>query len=103
MITSSPRPLLVLKIGGGASKPEGALAGIPRVLAGSESVPTCGVAIVHGGGPEVTRWMERLALEVRFKDGLRVTDAEALEVATMVLRGRVSTALAAALAGYGVR
>ena len=46
--------------------------------------------------------MERLALPIAFKDGLRVTDHAALEVATMVLRGSVSTALVAALAAIGV-
>ena len=37
--------------------------------------------IVHGGGPEITRYMERLGLEVRFHEGLRVSDAETVEVA----------------------
>ena len=37
--------------------------------------------IVHGGGPEITEYMERLGLEVRFHEGLRVSDAETVEVA----------------------
>src|SRR6476659_1426908 len=41
--------------------------------------------IVHGGGPEITRYMERLGLEVKFFEGLRVSDAEPVEVAKMVL------------------
>jgi acetylglutamate kinase len=47
--------------------------------------------------------MERLALPVRFKDGLRVTDEAALEVAIMALRGSVSAALVRELAALGVR
>lgn len=46
--------------------------------------------IVHGGGPEITRYMERLGLEVRFHEGLRVSDAETVEVAKMVLVGKLN-------------
>jgi acetylglutamate kinase len=46
--------------------------------------------IVHGGGPEITSYMERLQLPVRFVDGLRVSDAETVEVAKMVLVGKVN-------------
>jgi acetylglutamate kinase len=46
--------------------------------------------IVHGGGPEITRYMERLGLEVRFHQGLRVSDAETVEVAKMVLVGKLN-------------
>ncbi len=46
--------------------------------------------IVHGGGPEITAYMERLALPVRFVDGLRVSDRETVEVAKMVLVGKVN-------------
>ncbi|MFN8152570.1 MAG: acetylglutamate kinase [Solirubrobacterales bacterium] len=47
--------------------------------------------IVHGGGPEITEYMERLGLEVKFVDGLRVSDAETVEVAKMVLLGKVNS------------
>jgi acetylglutamate kinase len=46
--------------------------------------------IVHGGGPEITNYMERLDLPVRFVDGLRVSDADTVEVAKMVLVGKVN-------------
>jgi acetylglutamate kinase len=46
--------------------------------------------IVHGGGPEITSYMERLELPVQFVDGLRVSDAETVEVAKMVLVGKVN-------------
>ncbi len=101
MLNTPPDRLLVLKVGGNTGGASGALADLPALLSGAAD-RRCGVVIVHGGGPEVTRWMERLALPVRFKNGLRVTDAAALEVATMVLRGLVSTALVAELAAIGV-
>ncbi|MBA3865153.1 MAG: acetylglutamate kinase [Solirubrobacterales bacterium] len=47
--------------------------------------------IVHGGGPEISRYMERLGLEVKFHEGLRVSDAETVEVAKMVLVGKLNS------------
>ena len=44
--------------------------------------------IVHGGGPAITTYMERLGMEVRFVEGLRVSDAQTVEVAKMVLVGK---------------
>jgi acetylglutamate kinase len=44
--------------------------------------------IVHGGGPDITRYMERLGMEVRFVEGLRVSDEATVEVAKMVLVGK---------------
>ncbi len=46
--------------------------------------------IVHGGGPEITSYMERLNLPVKFVDGLRVSDAKTVELAKMVLVGKVN-------------
>jgi acetylglutamate kinase len=46
--------------------------------------------IVHGGGPEITSFMERLHLPVRFVEGLRVSDPDTVEVAKMVLVGKVN-------------
>jgi acetylglutamate kinase len=46
--------------------------------------------VVHGGGPEITTYMERLDLPVEFVDGLRVSDAQTVEIAKMVLVGKVN-------------
>jgi acetylglutamate kinase len=46
--------------------------------------------VVHGGGPEITRYMEALDLPVEFVSGLRVSDAKTVEVAKMVLVGKVN-------------
>ena len=46
--------------------------------------------VVHGGGPEITGYMERLGLPVQFVDGLRVSDPDTVEVAKMVLVGKVN-------------
>jgi acetylglutamate kinase len=47
--------------------------------------------IVHGGGPEITDHMEKLGMEARFVEGQRVTDQETLDVARMVLVGKVNS------------
>jgi acetylglutamate kinase len=57
--------------------------------------------IVHGGGPEITGYMDRLGLPVRFVDGLRVTDDAAMEVVKMVLVGKVNKELVAAINSHG--
>jgi acetylglutamate kinase len=46
--------------------------------------------IVHGGGPEITSYMERLDLQVEFVEGLRVSDPQTVEIAKMVLVGKVN-------------
>ena len=57
--------------------------------------------IVHGGGPEITQYMERLGLEVRFHEGLRVSDAETVEVARMVLLGKLNSDIVQRLNRHG--
>ena len=47
--------------------------------------------VVHGGGPDITDYMQRLGMEVRFVEGLRVSDPETVEVAKMVLLGKVNS------------
>jgi acetylglutamate kinase len=59
------------------------------------------VILVHGGGRRMTEWLERLGVPSRFEQGLRVTDAAALEVAAAVLRGVVNSELVAALRDLG--
>jgi acetylglutamate kinase len=46
--------------------------------------------VVHGGGPEINSWLDKLGIEPQFKDGLRVTDAATMDVVEMVLVGRVN-------------
>lgn len=58
--------------------------------------------IVHGGGPQVTEVSSRLGLETKFVDGLRVTDRQTLDVATMVLAGKLNTEVVGLLLAGGV-
>src|SRR5919202_4924145 len=57
--------------------------------------------IVHGGGPEITDYMNRLGLEVEFVHGLRVSDAETVEVAKMVLVGKLNKDIVLRLNRHG--
>ena len=57
--------------------------------------------IVHGGGPEISEHMERLGLEVKFHGGLRVSDEDTVDVARMVLLGKVNTDILARLKRHG--
>jgi hypothetical protein len=57
--------------------------------------------VVHGGGPEITAYMERLGLPVEFVGGLRVSDEHTVEVAKMVLVGKVNKEIVLRLNGHG--
>jgi acetylglutamate kinase len=59
------------------------------------------IVLVHGGGKRMTEWLERLGVQTRFENGLRITDPAALEVAAAVLRGVVNSELVAALRDVG--
>ncbi len=57
--------------------------------------------VVHGGGPEITHYMERLGLPVEFRGGLRVSDAETVDIAKMVLIGKVNKDIVLRLGRHG--
>jgi acetylglutamate kinase len=57
--------------------------------------------VVHGGGPEISAYMERLGLPVRFVEGLRVSDADTVEIAKMVLVGKVNKEIVVRLNRHG--
>jgi len=57
--------------------------------------------IVHGGGPDITSYMERLGMEVRFHEGVRVSNPETVEIAKMVLLGKVNSDIVSRLNRHG--
>ena len=57
--------------------------------------------IVHGGGPQISEMMGRLGKQAEFVDGLRVTDAETVDIVRMVLKGQVNPKLVAAINVHG--
>ena len=88
--------IIVIKIGGAVMNS----ADLSRSFAGDISLlQHAGIdpVVVHGGGPQMTELSERLGLASSFVDGIRVTDRDTLDVATMVLAGTVNTKLVASL------
>ncbi|MDD1718030.1 MAG: acetylglutamate kinase [Methanoregulaceae archaeon] len=61
------------------------------------------VVLVHGGGPEITDKMKALGKEPKFVGGLRITDKETLEIAQMVLVGKINTGIVSLIAKCGGR
>jgi acetylglutamate kinase len=59
--------------------------------------------LVHGGGPEINSWLQRLGIEPRFEHGLRVTDDDTLDVVRMVLVGKVNGDLVRLVSRLGGR
>jgi len=57
--------------------------------------------VVHGGGPQISALMARLGKEPEFRDGLRVTDAETVDIARMVLVGKVNRDIVSAINVHG--
>jgi acetylglutamate kinase len=57
--------------------------------------------VVHGGGPQISELMERLGMVPEFRDGLRVTDAGSLDVARMVLVGKINRDIVSAVNVHG--
>ncbi|MDF2765862.1 MAG: argB [Rhodospirillales bacterium] len=57
--------------------------------------------VVHGGGPQIGRMLDRLKIKSEFIDGLRVTDAETVEIVEMVLSGTINKEIVAAISEAG--
>ncbi len=83
---------IVIKYGGAAMKDSTLKA---KVIKDVVFLACIGVrpVVVHGGGPEINTWLQKLNIEPLFKDGLRVTDAATMDVVEMVLAGRVNKEL----------
>jgi acetylglutamate kinase len=86
---------VVVKLGGAALDAESDRALAQDVLLLRSVGMRC--VLVHGGGPQVDAMMRRVGKEPEFRDGLRVTDAETLEIVRMVLVGKINRDLVAAI------
>jgi len=103
--------IVVVKYGGNALAPAGvagealpgesdALASFAEDVVLMRSVGMLPV-VVHGGGPQIGDMMARLGKVPEFRDGMRVTDAETLEIASMVLVGKVNREIVSAMNVHG--
>ncbi|MBW4421012.1 MAG: acetylglutamate kinase [Myxacorys californica WJT36-NPBG1] len=80
---------IVVKYGGAAMKDSSLKAKVIRDVVFMACVGLRPI-LVHGGGPEINSWLDKLGIEAQFKNGLRVTDAATMDVVEMVLVGRVN-------------
>ncbi len=80
---------IVIKYGGSIMEEEKLKKGFFRDVALLSSVGVCPV-VIHGGGPEINSWLNKLEILPKFENGLRVTDQKTMEIVEMVLMGRVN-------------
>jgi acetylglutamate kinase len=92
--------VVVIKYGGNAIENEDALALFAQDIVLMRSVGMRPV-VIHGGGPQIGELMKRLGMVPEFRDGLRVTDADTLDVARMVLVGKVNRDIVTAMNVHG--
>jgi acetylglutamate kinase len=93
--------VIVVKYGGAAMDRAGLAAPFAEDISLLRSAGITAV-VVHGGGPQVTQVSARLGIETTFVDGVRVTDAETLDVATMVLAGKLNKEVVGTLVSHDV-
>ena len=93
---------IVVKYGGAAMVHAELREAVVRDLALLTSVGVQPV-VVHGGGPEINTWLKRLEIPAEFRDGLRVTDPDTMDVVEMVLVGRVNKQIVNGLNKLGAR
>ncbi len=91
---------VVIKLGGHAMGDDAAMADFARDVVLMKQVGVNPV-IVHGGGPMITRMLERLGIESKFHAGKRITDEATIEVVEMVLSGRINKRIVQAINAQG--
>ena len=91
---------IVVKFGGHAMGDEGSMDRFARDVV---LMKQCGVhpVVVHGGGPQINQMLDRLGVASEFRDGLRVSTAETVEVVEMVLAGSINKRIVAAINAQG--
>jgi acetylglutamate kinase len=91
---------LVIKYGGNAMESEELKEGFARDIVLMKAVGINPV-VVHGGGPQIGELLKRLSIESHFIDGMRVTDAQTMDVVEMVLGGQVNKDIVNLINGHG--
>ena len=91
---------VVIKYGGAAMEGDALKSSFARDIVLMKLVGVKPV-VVHGGGPQIGRLLERIGKESRFVDGMRVTDSETMDVVEMVLGGLVNKEIVNLINGHG--
>ena len=95
------RKIIVVKYGGSAMIDEALKQGVIEDVVLLKLVGFKPI-IVHGGGKEISRWVDKVGMKTRFIDGLRVTDSDTMELAEMVL-AKVNKELVSKVQALGVK
>ena len=93
---------IVVKYGGAAMVGKDLKSQFARDIVLLKFVGMCPL-VVHGGGPQIGEFLSRLNIETRFEGGMRVTDAETMDVVEMVLGGLVNKEIVSAISAMGGR
>lgn len=93
---------LVIKYGGNAMNDAAVTTTILQDVAALKIVGVNPI-LVHGGGPEINKLLSRLGIKPQFKNGMRVTDAATMEVAQMILCGKINKNIVGELNSMGVK
>ena len=91
---------IVIKYGGSAMVDKTLQNAVLRDIALLASVGVQ-IVVVHGGGPEINQWLDKLGIKPVFRDGLRITDTETMDVVEMVLVGRVNKQIVSGINNHG--
>ena len=91
---------IVIKYGGAAMEGETLKSSFARDIVLMKLVGVNPV-VVHGGGPQIGRLLERIGKETRFVEGMRVTDSETMDIVEMVLGGLVNKEIVNLINGHG--
>jgi acetylglutamate kinase len=94
--------IIVVKFGGHAMVDEKLASQFARDMV---MLKVCGLnpIVVHGGGPQINKMLDKLAVKAEFRDGLRVTDTETMSVVEMVLAGSINKSIVASIQQAGGR
>ena len=94
--------IIVVKFGGHAMVDEKLASQFARDMV---MLKVCGLnpIVVHGGGPQINKMLDKLAVKAEFREGLRVTDPETMSVVEMVLAGSINKAIVASIQKAGGR
>ncbi len=91
---------IVIKYGGAAMERESLIHSVMEDIVLIKYVGMRPI-VIHGGGPKVSEWMDKVGKEPEFVEGLRVTDSETLEIAEMVLAGNINKGIVASINQHG--
>jgi len=92
---------VVIKFGGSLASNKTAL--VKLIAEISKLSKNSAVVLVHGGGPEINFWSQKIGLKPKFANGLRFTDKATLEIVEMVLSGKINKMLVSLLNATGVK